>query len=411
MAVLFSLFTLIVVVSTRYFLIPSLLGLDSNANLLQYLDVLFNTPYTSYKTLKECIIMLNYNGNSNLGSNLNQAPLYVSFFNVIPERLHFYIFCLFDIGSFYYIIQITNNRNEKELGPNSSIKLILYLLNPLIYINLLMKTTFVIIQFCIIMAIYHIQQSKSTKSINIAALMFAVVTYLDIYNLGLVLVLFNFIKDNKSLFLASYGSVFTIFMAVSFKLQPTFIMNNIVSKILFKEQYPNIGLWWYFFIEMFQEYRDFFKFVFNCYCYIFVLPIFIRFKNYSLQAFVILFTWITAFKPYPTIGELGFILLVFVYWFDLRIIEHKLIMCLLIIHSIILLPVFYHLWITIGSGNSNFFYALTLVYVVSVVLILLGMIKSVLYWEYEDDHQIVSTENKSETEINKQEKLNLVSVQ
>ncbi|CAI8509016.1 unnamed protein product [Hanseniaspora opuntiae] len=135
-------------------------------------------------------------------------------------------------------------------------------------------------------------------------------------------------------------------------------------------------------------------------------PIFLRFKSYPLQAAMILFTWITMFKPYPTVGELGFILTAFVSWFDMNVIENKLIMGLLVMHSLVLLPVFYHLWITVGSGNSNFFYAMTLVYVIGLALVLLGMIKSLLYKEYitincDDDNNEDSTSGK---------KLNLVCV-
>lgn len=401
MNAIFGFFSLVIVISTRYFLIPRIVGFDLNTNLLQYLDVLFNTPFISYKTLKECIFMLNYKGDITQGSNLNQLPLYVKFFSLIPENLHFYVFCLFDLGSIYFIVKIINKKNEKEINQNNNVKIMLYLLNPLTYINLLMKTEFVVIQFCLIAAIYYIQKTKNSIDTIKSAFFIAIATYLDIYNIGLSLILINFTSKNKQLFIVSFVSIQALLMAISYKMQPSFIINNIFSKALFKEQYPNIGLWWYFFIEMFEEYRDFFKFVFNCYCYIFVLPMFIRFKKYPLQAFVILFTWITLFKPYPSIGELGLILLFFVYWFDLKIIENKLIMTLLVIHSLVLLPVFYHLWITIGSGNSNFFYALTLVYVLSLVLILLGMVKSVLYWEYKDTYiaPLNDKEDKEEEQI------------
>lgn len=101
-----------------------------------------------------------------------------------------------------------------------------------------------------------------------------------------------------------------------------------------------------------------------------------------------------------------FILTAFVSWFDMNVIENKLIMGLLVMHSLVLLPVFYHLWITVGSGNSNFFYAMTLVYVIGLALVLLGMIKSLLYKEYitincDDDNNEDSTSGK---------KLNLVCV-
>lgn len=401
---------LLVVISTRYLIIPSLIGFDSSANLLNYFDVLFNNPFISYKTLKECIFMVENSAYVHTGSNLNQLPLYVKLFSLIPEKFHFYVFCMFDFGSMWFVLQIATNNSKKEAKLSTPVKMLLYLLNPLIYINLLMKTGFVIVQFCIIMTIYHIQKSKSSMNTLMAGGFTALAAYFDIYNLGLSLVLLNFAPAKNPLLIGSFSSILTLLMASSYKMQPTFVANNIISKLLFKEQYPNIGLWWYFFIEIFQEYRDFFKFIFNCYCFIFVVPIFIRFKKYPLQAFVILLTWITLFKPYPSFGELGFILTCFVYWFDLSIIKYKFLMVLLIVHSLILLPVFYHLWITIGSGNSNFFYALTLVYVASLVLILLGMIKSVLYREYEAAYVSAADESDAGQKDEEKKLLNLVFV-
>ena len=41
---------------------------------------------------------------------------------------------------------------------------------------------------------------------------------------------------------------------------------------------PNIGLFWYFFIEMFDHYRTFFLCVFQIFAFVFVLPISVKFR-------------------------------------------------------------------------------------------------------------------------------------
>lgn len=40
-----------------------------------------------------------------------------------------------------------------------------------------------------------------------------------------------------------------------------------------------------------------------------------------------------------------------------------------ILYSTFLGPAFYHLWIYAGSGNANFFYAITLVFALGMVLV------------------------------------------
>lgn len=47
---------------------------------------------------------------------------------------------------------------------------------------------------------------------------------------------------------------------------------------------------------------------------------------------------------------------------DLR---HPIVTVLLHLHALLLLPLFHHLWLTQGTGNANFFYAITLVFGVS----------------------------------------------
>ncbi|KAL6936685.1 hypothetical protein ACO0R3_000288 [Hanseniaspora guilliermondii] len=391
-------------ITTRYFLFPHLLKMfNAEQMMLQYIDVLFNTPFISYKTLKECILFTQFKNN---GSNLNQMPLYVSLFVNIPEQLHFYMFALIDMLTLLYFLKLDL---PHCVSTSLKTKFWIYLFNPLIFLNLIMRTQFVFTQFFIIMALYYCQNYKLNKyHVYKASISIAIATYLDIYNIGLALICLNFFKkfNQRKQSTICFITALTLLYFISYRINSNFIDNVILSCVLFKEQYPNIGLWWYFFTEMFQEYRNFFKFVFNGYSYIFVIPVFLRFKHYPLQGSVILFTWITMFKPYPTVGELGFILTAFVSWFDMNIIENKLIMGLLVMHSLVLLPVFYHLWITVGSGNSNFFYAMTLVYVIGLALVLLGMIKSLLYNEYIS----INCDDKNHEEDKSDKKLNLVCV-
>ena len=54
-----------------------------------------------------------------------------------------------------------------------------------------------------------------------------------------------------------------------------------------------------------------------------------------------------------------------------------------ILYTSLLGPAFYHLWIYAGSGNANFFYAITLVWSLGLVLIVADSIFAVLRDEWE----------------------------
>ena len=54
-----------------------------------------------------------------------------------------------------------------------------------------------------------------------------------------------------------------------------------------------------------------------------------------------------------------------------------------LLYSTLLGPAFYYLWIYAGSGNANFFYAITLVWSLGLVVILADMLYAILRDEWE----------------------------
>lgn len=57
-----------------------------------------------------------------------------------------------------------------------------------------------------------------------------------------------------------------------------------------------------------------------------------------------------------------------------------------LLYSILLGPAFYHLWIYAGSGNANFFYAITLVWSLGLSILLSDSIFAALRDEWEQDN-------------------------
>jgi phosphatidylinositol glycan class U len=57
-----------------------------------------------------------------------------------------------------------------------------------------------------------------------------------------------------------------------------------------------------------------------------------------------------------------------------------------ILYSTLLGPAFYHLWIYAGSGNANFFYAITLVWSLGLSILVSDTIFAALRDEWEQDN-------------------------
>lgn len=87
-----------------------------------------------------------------------------------------------------------------------------------------------------------------------------------------------------------------------------FLESTFGTVLFFTDLTPNIGLWWYFFAEMFAFFRPFFTCVFHIYVLIFSLPVTIRLKSMPLFALTTMVGISTVFKAYPEVGDVGFYL-------------------------------------------------------------------------------------------------------
>ena len=167
---------------------------------------------------------------------------------------------------------------------------------------------------------------------------------------------------------------------------------------------PNVGLWWYFFIEMFDPFRSFFLGVFWLHMLSYSAPLCLRLKNQPLAAVILMMGVVAIFEPYANAGDIGawlsaLCLLSHVFertFHRRRHCHHPLISRVVsaanrypffslaaVFYCTLLGPAFHHLWIYSGSGNANFFYAITLTWNLAHLIVLTDTLYSVLRDEWE----------------------------
>ncbi|CEQ42911.1 SPOSA6832_04791, partial [Sporobolomyces salmonicolor] len=165
---------------------------------------------------------------------------------------------------------------------------------------------------------------------------------------------------------------------------------------------PNIGVAWYFFIEMFDHFRSFFLVVFALHPIVYVAPLTYFYRKDALFAIVLLVGSLSLLKSYPTLGDYALWHALLGCYSELQpcssrsvsfeivaptdIPSHSFLFLpapldgptcrtdvssplfhtLLPLYALFLLPTFHHLWLYSGSGNSNFFYASTLVWAIAM---------------------------------------------
>ena len=115
-------------------------------------------------------------------------------------------------------------------------------------------------------------------------------------------------------------TIFSIFLGIIYYLSFlwmgdswTFLDSTVGFILAVPELTPNMGLFWYFFTEMFEHFRVFFVCTFQINCFVYVYPLASRLKNqvtmienillsYEVYAPVCLFVWVDAFHEGRKVG-------------------------------------------------------------------------------------------------------------
>lgn len=135
---------------------------------------------------------------------------------------------------------------------------------------------------------------------------------------------------------------------------------------------PNIGLFWYFFTEMFDHFRELFLYTFQLNTTIlYLLPLTFTFKDCPEFLLTVLLSLITIFRSYPCIGDVAFYMSLIPLWRRVApFMSHNFIVIATFLVTSILGPTVYHLWMYANSANANFYFGVTLVFCTANIFLL-----------------------------------------
>lgn len=184
-----------------------------------------------------------------------------------------------------------------------------------------------------------------------------------------------------------FGSLYIIFY-ISFAATGSweFLRSTYGVQLLLPDLTPNVGLWWYFFIEMFDSFRNFFLGVFWIHLSSYVIGLTIRLRRQPLFSLTVLLGIFAIFKPYPSISDTSLLFAMLPLYMHVQpLMRHTFLALSTLLYAIFLGPAFYYLWIYAGSGNANFFYAITLVWSLGLSILLTDALFAVLRDECEEE--------------------------
>uniref|UniRef100_A0A183G126 GPI transamidase subunit PIG-U n=1 Tax=Heligmosomoides polygyrus TaxID=6339 RepID=A0A183G126_HELPZ len=137
---------------------------------------------------------------------------------------------------------------------------------------------------------------------------------------------------------------------------------------------PNVGLVWYFFTQVFEHFRAFYLMVFQVNLLVYVVPLILSLRKDAHLHLVISLLLVAVFSSYPTLNDAS------VYMALLPMLEkykkyprYTLMVAGSLVTCVVLMPVMWHMWIVVGSGNANFYFAVTLIYNVAQIYLMIDL--------------------------------------
>ncbi|KAF3183801.1 hypothetical protein TWF106_004458 [Orbilia oligospora] len=367
-----------------------------------------STPVTSYKRLQEGIYLYTHGVSPYDGGVFHQAPLLLSLFSILPPStiVTNLLYILADIFSAISLIRIASSGvptvTPHHVSPRKANSwppwaiAAAFLFNPFTIATCIARPTIVFTNTIILHSIAAAVKGRRGP----AFVSMAMASYLSLYPAlllpPLLFLTYDSLKTTSKPSIQAFSAITTIMLSIVlmiyFKLSHMitgsweFVASTYGVHLLLPDLTPNVGLWWYFFIEMFDSFRAFFLCLFQLHLLIYVPPVCLRLRKQPLFALITLIGISSIFKSYPAIGDTGLYLsLLMLYNHTFSLMRYTFFLAAAILYATFLGPAFYYLWVYAGSGNANFFYAITLVWSISNALIVADAIYAVLRDEHETE--------------------------
>ncbi|KAK2809187.1 hypothetical protein FQN50_004023 [Emmonsiellopsis sp. PD_5] len=371
-----------------------------------------STPVSSFKRLQEGVFLYTRGVSPYDGGVYHQAPILLPIFSLLPQAqdhplLTGLVYIILDLLNAAALISISNSGESVVsrlfTSPRKNIRwggvsiAAGYLFNPFVIATCLGRSPNAFTNSAILYAVSNAVTGNTFNSL--LALGFA--SYLSLYPALLFPPLILLCYDRNVTRGRSSGSAvvyalqyFLLFVAsvavllcISYIITGNsweFISATYGVQLLVPDLTPNAGLWWYFLIEIFDPFREFFLGVFWLHLAGYVGALTVRMRTQPLFVITSLLGIFAIFKPYPSISDVSiYFALLPLYRHVFPLMRYTFFAVAALFYATLLGPAFHHLWIYAGSGNANFFYAITLVWSLGLSILVADSIFAVLRDEWE----------------------------
>ncbi|XP_072918172.1 phosphatidylinositol glycan anchor biosynthesis class U protein [Hemitrygon akajei] len=379
------------------------------------------SPLNSWKRVVEGLSLLDLGVSPYTGNVFHETPLIIYLFHFLIDYAEF-VFMAMDVitaVALYLVAEdfnkvvfrkqrlafefkkyasdiITLVRTPKEMYHIPLKVALFYLLNPFTVLTCVAKSTCAINNA--IVAIFILATVKGSAFIS--AIFLSLAAYQSLYPVALFAPALLYLAQKNHVIVNLHSTAFLalllkyavmffgcllISLCLSFFLLSSwsFIPSTYGFILSVPDLTPNIGLFWYFFAEMFEHFRLFFVCVFQINVFFYTLPLSVKLRDHPMFFMFIQIAIIAIFKSYPTVGDVALYMAFLPMWNHLyRFLRNIFVVSCMLISSAVLFPVLWHLWIYSGSANSNFYYAITLAFNVGQILLVSDYFYAFIRREY-----------------------------
>lgn len=368
-----------------------------------------STPLNSWRRLLEGICLYNKGVDPYSGDLFHESPLTLIFFRSLLHYIGPWLevfFISIDILTAYllyisartYIGQLKSEEDRRRergeickcsthflLGENDLLNTpayvcYAYLFNPYIILNCVGFTTTVISNVFLAGIFYALITKKKLLCVSLLPFL----TLQSFYPALLIVPICIHFHNSEKSWRCIISTIFTFITVLGLLFGLCFYISG--SSNFIEATYgfilnvndltPNIGLFWYFFTEMFEHFRALFIAALQINATILYLPpLALHLKGEPVFLCLIMTALTAVFKSYPSLGDVGFYLSLLPMWKHLFFFMQQsfIVLCILIVTSI-LGPTVWHLWIYSDSANANFYFGMTLAFATAQIFLITDLL-------------------------------------
>ncbi|BFF93638.1 phosphatidylinositol glycan anchor biosynthesis class U protein [Drosophila madeirensis] len=353
----------------------------------------FATPLNSQKRMKEGIYLLDQGIDPYSGDLVHESPLVLKalsgLFLNFPQWLPL-IYILLDLltGALLYNLSVrfvkqklqkqrlerkNYAKDTEQLQYNDDdnydipeLVLIAYLFNPLTVLSCIGLTSTVLSNLFLALFLYFLTKGLLLPCIVLLAFETVRSLYPIVLMAPLLLVFARRSLIGGVMLSLLFAIACVIIAAASYLVLHSwsFLDGTLGFIFYFRDLQPNIGLFWYFFTEMFEHFRTMFLITFQLNATVlYLVPLSLKLRKEPLLLATVLVALMAVFRAYPSLGDVGFYLALLPLWKRCwKYMAHGFVVFTFFMVTLSMMGALWHLWIYAGSANANFYFGATLAF-------------------------------------------------